>query len=780
MAAKQINIKDFVEYEWGETGSEDIVKAFRSENVGLADVPTLIIGIGGTGVTAAKTVKEKVEQHYSSKSAKKLEFLFIDTDAASTAGLNGSDTLIIQSADTAVLLKEYRDNPKCQNPVLSPEITNWLDRCLSPFRVMNGAAGIRQAGRLILFLNINRVIQLLQQKLDKISVGYDLQQTRVKVHIFFGVGGGTGSGMFVDISYIIRELCKNCEIQGFVYMPDVSCMKKGLHEVHKRNIKRNGFAALQEIEQLMTLAPGEPFIQSYSGGTINVNTTYPIFDFCVLIGSKQNGRKRVLSEKEVHNHVAEYLLLELNQKEKNSFDFESFKSNLCADSGTDCCSEEAKANAENSPKDLIEKSTNNNERRKHFSRYASVDADAKYLPTNYFYRWWLGEVFDKIYQWLYSERNEINVEIEKNRKRYWNAHKETIGLIWNKEREATLNRDILKSMKEDKDSSGLPPISYQAKLNYLGKNLDKISDKVEKTYNTKQYLRIKRSRFYKCYKNVVKSDDGFDSVLNRIKGYNQDFTELMTEIRKRCENYKHAKIDNSAFEFAEKAFHRIRQENEYTDSIEKAAGIITDDFLNDPDLWLGRKRTEHGRYLVEHIASIVNTAFEESGCASIGHLMDFSTSAGYSAIQDSFEKGVLDKLFASQLFPIKEGNMALALPNFTAVKILAHSNSERIQCWCENWENKSSAEKISDFPNQMHDRIAMGIYVSGYSLDFYEGMEDFEHEYHRSKSAGLRLFANNYKKWRRDFSVIHKDSPEPSPQPDSQNAPTNDGNGEPS
>lgn len=753
MDKNNISIKDFVEYEWGD--NEDIVKAFRSDKAKIVDVPTLIVGIGGTGVTAAKTVKEKIEQHYSSKSAKKLEFLFIDTDAASTAGLQDSDTLIIQSADTAVLLKEYRDKSRCPNPVLSPEITEWLDPCLSPFRVMNGAAGIRQAGRLILFLNINRVIRILQQKLDKISVGYDLQQTRVKVHIFFGVGGGTGSGMFVDISYIIRELCKNCEIQGFVYMPDVSCLKKGLHDVHKRNIKRNGFAALKEIEQLMTLTPGEEFKQSYSGGTINVNSTYPIFDFCVLVGSKQDGRRKLFSEKEVHDRVAEYLLLELNQKEKNAFDFESFKCNLCADAGTDGCSQKAKGDEKNNQngvkENLDNKETVTQKPNKFFSRYVSLDADAKYLPTNYFYRCWLEDVFKMIYDGLDKDWNEINWQVREHRNGYWNKHKEKAKLF-SKASEEELNKNILKSMEEDKASIGLPPTSLYAKLNLLGKNVERMCKELDKTYNAKCFLRIRKSRFYKCYKDAVKSDAGFDNVLIRIKNYNKDFTELMTEIYKKCENYKYAKIDNGAFEFAEDAFHGIRRQQKYTNSIKRAAEIITDDFINDPDLWLGNKRTKHGRYLVEHIASIVNTAFEESGCASIGELMEFSTSAGFSAIQDKFEKDVLGNLKASQLFPIKPGNIALALPNFSAVKILAHSDSDPIQSWSENWESESS-DMISDFPNKMHDRVAMGVYVSGYSLNYYDGMEDFENEYQKHKCAGLCLFDNKLKGWNRDFTV---------------------------
>ena len=787
MEEKQINIKDFVEYEWREMDNGALVKAYRNDNVGTVDVPTLIIGIGGTGVAAARTVKDKLEQRYNPKSTKKLEFLFIDTDSASVAGLKGSDTLVIQSADTAVLLREYRDKSGCSGSVLSSEITKWLDPSLSPFRVMNGAAGIRQAGRLILFLNISRVIRMLEQKLNKISVGYDLQLTRVKVHIFFGVGGGTGSGMFVDISYIIRELCKNCEIQGFVFMPDVSCMKKGLHDVHKRNIKRNGFAALKEIEQLMTLKPGENFIQSYADKTINVDSTYPIFDFCVLVGSKQNGRRALASEKEVYDHVAEYLLLELNQKEKNSFDFESFKSNLCADTGTNGCPQKVStvapngsavnaivpANGQNgelavddvesaeTDKTSVqeEKACSGNDLKsyKPFSRYVAVDADAKYLPSNNFYSWWIEEVFGRICRGLEAgpgirRTDAISAEIKKHSNIYWKKHKSDIHFFGSKNHTKLVAYTLADSMRENAPNINTPPASLSAKLNLLGSHAKEFNSELDEAYHTRYLFRRRKLRFAKCYKQVVESDDGFRGKLNKIIEYSQDFTELMTEIHNKCKDYKNTMIDNSAFEFSERAFFDIRKKEKYTNSVDRAAEIIVDDFINDPDLWLGKKRTKRGSYLVEHVASIVVEAFEESGCASIGQLLAFSSKAGVSAIQDYFEDTVLNNLHASQLFPIKAGNIAQMLPDYSAVKILAHSNEHPIQRWAEEWEMKST-DLISDFPNQMHDRVAMGIYASGYSLACYDGMEDFENEYTKSQSAGVNLFANECKSWNRDFTV---------------------------
>lgn len=55
--------------------------------------------------------------------------------------------------------------------VLEPYITDWLSPELSITDGMNGAAGVRQAGRLLLFTKINQVVQAIDKKIKTLSVG---------------------------------------------------------------------------------------------------------------------------------------------------------------------------------------------------------------------------------------------------------------------------------------------------------------------------------------------------------------------------------------------------------------------------------------------------------------------------------------------------------------------------------------------------------------------------------------------------------------------------------
>lgn len=742
MATPSVDIKAFVDHQWREIDNGALVHAFRSKSTKLTDAPTLIIGIGGTGAAAARTVKRKVEQHYHPQEAERLEYLFIDTDEASVAGLKGSDTLIIQSADTAVLLRECKERDSDCNTALSPEIKQWLDPELSPFRVMNGAAGIRQAGRLILFLNIDRVYHTLQQKLDKVAVGRDLQNTRIKVHIFTGIGGGTGSGMFVDISYLIRSLRPNCEIQGFVFMPDVSCMKPGLHDVHRRNIKRNAWAALREIEQLMTMESyeEEKFEQTYPKELAQICTSSPVFDFCILVGSMQNGRRAVCSEKEILERTAEYLLLELHQKEPGGFDFESHKSNLCVQSGTDY----------------------------YFTRYVAVDAAAKYLPVDFYYSWWLNDVLQLICDGLkapFSEKDGIIKEIGDNIDTHW-------GNIQDKAANRNELSDTLEQfLQEQIRNHDTPPKSLAAKLNLLGDHAEKAQNEIRE-YMVPRFIRRKKSKkgqqapkgglikplkwgnTVRHYRLIYNKDNSYKPVLEKIATFSTQFSHLMREIQGKCQKYADTKLPSSFFPFTEVAFQLLHSRSEYTDSVNEAALKIVNDFLQNSDLWLGHKLSSTEDCLADHVAALVCDEFAKSGCASIYKLLKYSTQAGAPAVQSQFEETVLNELHAAQLWPIKSGVMASTLKDYSIERILAYPDEPAVQRMTEEWCEKAK-EEFSPLPTRLHDRVVMGIYASGYSLRSYEGIDNLEREYNKAANrAGSRLYAGERTDWNRPFSPL--------------------------
>ena len=307
-----------------EMKSKDRPYVFSS-NAHKSDVfnpPLLVIGLGGSGYEALSRAKEKMFSCFVTNSKGELdgvEFLEIDTDDrdkktclgnSKPGSLTESEFLIFQSADIGAILRSRKDNPD----VLPKEIVKWLDPHIPVAQIVHGAAGIRQAGRLLLHLNAIEIIDVIKDKLDKIRQSVVLSKSPVNVVIFTGIGGGTGSGTFVDISYIVRECIKQFSgqafITGIILMPDILAGDPNVDKNTQENIKRNGFAALKELDYLMNLSETQDtFSQSFPGGFLVEETSDSIFDRCVLVSSMIEGRLLLPHAKEhAYNTAAEMLI----------------------------------------------------------------------------------------------------------------------------------------------------------------------------------------------------------------------------------------------------------------------------------------------------------------------------------------------------------------------------------------------------------------------------------------------------------------------------------------
>ena len=95
-----------------------------------------------------------------------------------------------------------------------------------------------------------------------------------------------------------------------------------------------------------------------------MDTQDPVFDLCMLVGAQKDGREPVGSEQEIFEKTAEYILFEIQEK-IFEFGMLSYKSNL----------------ANYLPKEPF------------CERYVAIGAAAAYLPIDYYYGWWLGDVF---------------------------------------------------------------------------------------------------------------------------------------------------------------------------------------------------------------------------------------------------------------------------------------------------------------------------------------------------------------------------------------------------
>ncbi|AEI39492.1 tubulin-like doman-containing protein [Paenibacillus mucilaginosus] len=268
--------------------------------VDTIDNPMLVIGLGGTGIDALLRLKYQVNRRFklpqdpfTKKKAEKpanIEFLAFETnehDRGKRYKGVGLDPMT-----EFVLLSNPEIGSVLQNrSILEPYIKEWLSPELTITDGINGASGIRQAGRLLLFTKINQVVQTIERKIKSLSVGTN---KKLMVFILTGLSGGTGSGCFLDISYIVRGILERdygtagvdkVALLGYLFTPDVNLANKSLTEHSREYIKKNGYAALKELDYWMNVDErGDRFRQQY-GNILTVNSPMPPYNLAHLISA---------------------------------------------------------------------------------------------------------------------------------------------------------------------------------------------------------------------------------------------------------------------------------------------------------------------------------------------------------------------------------------------------------------------------------------------------------------------------------------------------------------
>ena len=265
------------------------------------DDAALIIGIGGTGVAALTRLKQKVYQQLQPDGPDSavpeynhIRFLAIDSDATVNMGsgqgkLSRKEFFSLQnSALPAMYGTELGREIVKEDPSL-----NWLD--IDHIAVWGnpcGAGGVRQIGRYLLF---SKASQLKAGIADECRAAMATAQSpNFNIYICAGISGGTGSGCFLDICYIVRKVIEespwqdHAKITGLFFLPDVVISKMSNENQGAISYNQsNGYAAMKELDYLMDLKKAhDRFKQNY--GQFEINTDKPPVDLCHLISATKS------------------------------------------------------------------------------------------------------------------------------------------------------------------------------------------------------------------------------------------------------------------------------------------------------------------------------------------------------------------------------------------------------------------------------------------------------------------------------------------------------------
>lgn len=279
--------------------------------------PTVVIGLGGTGHGTVLKLKKRFVDTYGSVPPI-IRFLTIDTTENAEAAaqptiksdvqLDPHEQYVIQVTNPASLVGGANEH-----------IDEWWPREIPVSAIIAGAGQVRARGRLALFARAGDVIGKIRQAVDDVRNIRNQKQmyidqfqvsTRagVEVHIVSSLAGGTGSGLFLDVAFIARDVIGNDETSNFtgvLLLPRVFTRYAGTHLV-----KSNAYGALKEIEYLSGLKGG--FQVNY--GTRRIDVTRPPFDLIYLIDSINEQGRTVMEQNDLLGLIADGLYVQIGSQ----------------------------------------------------------------------------------------------------------------------------------------------------------------------------------------------------------------------------------------------------------------------------------------------------------------------------------------------------------------------------------------------------------------------------------------------------------------------------------
>lgn len=262
----------------------------------------LIISYGGTGSDALYQVKKLLQDELPAEEYQShVRILAVDTDNST----RHQKTTVEDESGQKIIVNQERFTPeewlwldnKPANQAINlgtyDNMKEWINENLvktmrgNPiFLDGSGAGATRQVGRIL--LSAGSSAQNFQTKIK--TVAGDLtygNADNLKIFIISGIAGGTGSGIVVDASYLIRDaieqmggsLDTRTSYCGFILLPPTG--NSDNPDLVKRG-NRNGVAALKEIDHFMTITKrNERYEQKF--GTAQIISEKNIFDTCYLL-----------------------------------------------------------------------------------------------------------------------------------------------------------------------------------------------------------------------------------------------------------------------------------------------------------------------------------------------------------------------------------------------------------------------------------------------------------------------------------------------------------------
>lgn len=252
--------------------------------------PALVIGAGGTGQAVLTYLKARLVKRFGEVPGS-IRLLAIDTSSpikGEEVSLTQRETVNIghvsvQSIEQGLSAGRFADELSWYQPPDKYHPAPYLD---------DGAGALRPYGRLALSYHCRNVRGAIEDAISMLVRSMRIPKGRdgrpVRVFVINSLCGGTGSGIFIDVGYLVRYVLSQRELSGNLISIAVSADAfDGLAptEYQSELFQANNAAALAELAYHMTRQTAEGLKLSYIGG-LTITATQPPYDLCYVVSGR--------------------------------------------------------------------------------------------------------------------------------------------------------------------------------------------------------------------------------------------------------------------------------------------------------------------------------------------------------------------------------------------------------------------------------------------------------------------------------------------------------------
>jgi hypothetical protein len=247
--------------------------------------PALVIGTGRIGLSVLRALRHQISERFGAPSLPHLRWLFLDTDpAAGDEAVAGPSAVALAPED--VLLTRLRRPTHYLTREGLPAIDTWLPQ-EELFRMPKTPAteGVRGLGRLALCDHYHVVCLRVRAALEAFltpaaleesdrATRLGLRSTFPRVYLATSLTGGTGSGMFIDLAYLVRRVARQMgfgapHVVGLLGVPTYSAessdapgmanARAALTELHHYGCAGAGYKTQFDTREGPFVDPDRPF-----------------------------------------------------------------------------------------------------------------------------------------------------------------------------------------------------------------------------------------------------------------------------------------------------------------------------------------------------------------------------------------------------------------------------------------------------------------------------------------------------------------------------------------